>query len=815
MEKILRLSRKNLKRNKWEALILSFLIMLCMMLLSSSVSSGFGIKNINDDVIKNTNCHDAYMLVFNKSLKTSMLDFFQKQDNVTSFSEINLLHDSGCRVRLKNRRELTFPAVFANMENEKKFEDSETETSLTKSEIEKIEHPVWLPFIFQDLYGFKENDTFELELRSGKISFTVIGFYETVIFCNMSMGAKLIVSDSDFAELKEIMNDYNIIAFDSDDKEKISIISEEFESKFKTNQMTGGEELVKCLTPEDSLQMNSLIVDAFRGVLKYLAILIILSVVVMIRFKIKTDIEKQIESIGVLEALGYRFREILFSYVLEYQIITVVGIIFGAGFSVLLTSLMLKAIQIYSGHHGTSKTLILPLVVCGGCIFLLIGLISAFSASMIRKYPPVIAMRKGIKDHLFRSNAFPLKNTKKSVNLRIALKNCRESAIKNIGVGLCVLISTYAFNICVNDFVSIIGKKNFYRMNAGMELSDVHIELNENADAEKIKEELEKTDGIRKILCISSFDSVVSADYNNSYIIMYALKDYNEAENILPVKGRFPKYDNEIMLTSTSAGSYGIDIGDSIGMNFGNTRKKYIVSGLVTSVVNGGLNCYFTDEGIKRLNPDYKPTALEIYLDEGADAAGIKKEIIQKYGRNISDEKNGSGKKAETGKEETNQEASLTAEFDETNQIASVDDIEAIITTQTSAVMIGAAIIDAIMLVLTIIVETTVLILLMRSCTRRMYKDFGIMKSLGYTSKQLMLQQSMGVMPMVIISVASGYFASFIILSGQTEKLFGKSLFCAGEVLLSDLIMIVFSFLCLYLGSGKIKKIAVSGLVSE
>ncbi len=87
-------------------------------------------------------------------------------------------------------------------------------------------------------------------------------------------------------------------------------------------------------------------------------------------------------SIGVLEALGYRSREISGAYIYEYLLLSLLGILIG----------------------GLLMLLMLTFVTALG------------KAGKIKKYPPVVAFRKGIKTHHFGRNVFPIEKTKSDIN---------------------------------------------------------------------------------------------------------------------------------------------------------------------------------------------------------------------------------------------------------------------------------------------------------------------------------------------------------------------------------------------------------------
>ncbi len=68
-------------------------------------------------------------------------------------------------------------------------------------------------------------------------------------------------------------------------------------------------------------------------------------------------------------------------------------------------------------------------------------------------------------------------------------------------------------------------------------------------------------------------------------------------------------------------------------------------------------------------------------------------------------------------------------------------------------------------LVLSAIVVTFVLYLLVRTTLNNKKRDYGILKSLGFTTRQLILQTAMSFMPAVILSTVVGLTLSCLIIN--------------------------------------------------
>ena len=70
--------------------------------------------------------------------------------------------------------------------------------------------------------------------------------------------------------------------------------------------------------------------------------------------------------------------------------------------------------------------------------------------------------------------------------------------------------------------------------------------------------------------------------------------DFNDAENIKLLDGRFPEHDNEIMITVARKQYDGTDIGDSIVIKGNGIETKFIVTGMTSTLMNNGTMLYMT-----------------------------------------------------------------------------------------------------------------------------------------------------------------------------------------------------------------------------
>jgi ABC-type lipoprotein release transport system permease subunit len=114
------------------------------------------------------------------------------------------------------------------------------------------------------------------------------------------------------------------------------------------------------------------------------------------------------------------------------------------------------------------------------------------------------------------------------------------------------------------------------------------------------------------------------------------------------------------------------------------------------------------------------------------------------------------------------------------------------------------------------IIVAVILGMLSASNVKRKRRDYGIMKSMGYSSKDLMTQIAIGIIPAVIISMVIASVIAVYLNKSVWMLGFGA---VAGshipEIIIADIVMVVFCYVVTYISAGKIKKISVTELMTE
>ncbi len=846
MNKILRLSFANIKKHKKQTLLLMLLIVFCMAIMASAISGSFDMKSIFPRAADEYAVHKNMIIVKDEIYSDRVISLLREDERVTDTDHFGVLFSTATKYIDSDGEEQALYMSFVTKDIEKRIERSQTETTLSDEEIAELEHPIYVPYAGRDSLASKlrEGDRFDIVYGTKHFSFTVAGFYESIFMPETNMGLQMIVSDSDYASLMTVIDKYEMVMFDCKDLEESDEIALSFDDRFE--EETGidtGTKVLNFGVYKYLEEKSSMFSEYVIAIMLFMAVVVLIAVVIMIRFRIAGDIQDQMQSIGVLEALGYTSKEIALSYTAEYLITAITGIVIGTGAAFVLLPVLHRTAERLTGYHESLLVSPLPILLIGLLLLLLVGLTAHIRALAVRKYPPVQAFRKGIAVHHFGRNYFPLKNTKKSVHLRIAMKGFFGNMKQNISLAVCVAVSALAA-------VSGVTLTNMFGSDLkvaerliGTEIPDLSVTVMRSADIDELAENISNMQGVRRVrkgsfsLDLSQWEMVYAFDKQVD-LIPVVYQDFRDCENIKPSEGRLPEHDNEVAVNKILASEYGLRPGDDITIESGRVRKNYIISGIIPGISNNGDNLYLTEQAMKRIMPTYRHKAIEIYLDENTDTEEFQTLLMQTYGRSVSDTRK-TDSSGDTAEERLSEEADrLIAEYianhgadhieysiqiggrtisgsSDSFAIKNIQNMVNVMKTQLGGIFSTISLTSWVLMGISAVVSGIIIVALMEQAVRRQRKELGIMLGLGYTTKELMLQLAMRIMPAVTAAVILGTIGATAVFRAGMSYFFGAVPISIPLMIAADVALILFCFGCAYLGAGRIRKISVTELMTE
>ncbi len=777
MGKLFLIARSNMRKAKGQTVAIVALILLAAMLLNLWLMLSMDYKANFDRYHDKLNAEHVTLAV--DDADGIVYEFLSQ--TLPDDTEVKEYCLDSCMLMI-----CTFPYNGGTMNIDVAFMDKQTALSRTIGKPEIVEDSdltsgIYLPMLYKSA-DCSVGKTIEISIGSHSVTYTICGFFNSVMLGshNCALMQTILTADK-YAELENLnyapqatlcsvrLNDIsNNLNYRATLKSTVS-------EHFPNTRMIGS-----CY--DVVLQARYISQMICSGIISVMAFIVLLIALVVIISNIINYIQVNVKNLGAFKATGYTSRQLVCSLLLQFLGLTViaavVGIVLSYAIFPAINTMMIAQTGIPYAIHFLPLPVIISLIILGGTVALSVWL----SARRIKKIEPIVALRSGVRTHNFKKNRVSLEKTRAPLNFALALKTTLSGVKHNITVCITMLVLSLVVvfsglmteNIIVDmtPFLNlIVGETADSAINVQTEVEDDFLEiLNSDSRTEKVY----------------LYNSLNVSHVGGVELMATLCDDFSKVNNQSVVfKGRFPKFDNEIAIAAKYAKEKGFAIGNEIEITANGKTEKYLISGFTQITNNLGRDCLLTRQGYERLGA-LQSVTYYIKLAEGTDIDAFNEEMKGNFEGNV-------------------------------NTVINVNaTLDAMAGVYVSLIMI---IVIAI-LILSAVIITFVLYLLVRTMLNNKKRDYGILKSLGFTTKQLILQTALSFMPAIIISTVIGVIISCLTINPLLSLFFSSLgiVKCTFDIpivfaTIAGIALILLSFGIACLLSLKIKKIAPRNLL--
>lgn len=641
---------------------------------------------------------------------------------------------------------------------------------------------IYLPYLFFASGDYQTGDTITITSGGQTRAFPVIGFYNSAMTAsqNCAMCALLFTED-----IYQTLNDgfaapavlASVRLSDAnDDASFASDVSDTIKAEFPSVKLETGS------TYHIVFQARYVSEMICSGIIGVISIIVTAISLIVLASNLVNYIRENMKNLGVLKALGYTSRQLISALLLEFLGLSLLAAAAGVALSYAFFPFLNRMMTAQTGIPY--KTAFLPapffltLTVIAGTITLTVLL----SARKIRKIEPIVALRQGVRTHSFKKNRIPLKNTQAPLSLALALKTALAGARQNVTVFLTMLALSLALVFSglmyKNVIVDITPMVNLI---IG-EFTSTAIGVSSDKE-ESFLAAVKNDSRVEKVRLFAHPDAV--SHIGGHLLAASVIDDCSKLNNqSICYEGRCPIYSNEVAIGGKYARERGIEIGQEISLSAGGTQATFLVCGLSQVSNNLGEDCMLTREGYERMTA---LSSIYYYVDlkEGVDIDAFNEEITQTLGGIL----------------------------DTQNYDALLISVSQVYWNVITSIAIA-------ILILSVFIIAFVLYLLVRTLIGNKKHDYGILKALGYTTGQLILQTALSFLPVLLLSVTVGLIASALLINPLIALLLSgvgvvKCTFTLpiGLITAAGIALVLFAFAFTCLLSLKIRKIAPRALL--
>lgn len=580
-----RMLKKDFLRNRMIALTLFCFIMLSTVLSASAIGIIVNLSSSMEGLFEKSNA-PHFVQMHAGDIDQKLIDDFVSNNTVIKNQQtVEMINIDGSNVSLNESLSAENNSVM-DISFVKQNHAFDFLLDLENKIIKVSQGKVGVPIYFMQQNNLSIGDKITIQNGDYKMEFTISTFVRDVQMNPSIVSSKrFVISDTDWEILKGNLGESEyLIEFQLTDVDKVS----EFENMYQSADLP---QKGTSITYSLFKTLNALTDGIVAVVIILISCLLIAIAILCIRFTMIATMEEDYREIGVMKGIGIHINDIEKLYLTKYIVIAAIACVCGYILSLFVNHICTANIAIYMGV--AEKNIFHYLIPLIGMIFVFIT-VMLFSRLILRKFRSITAveaLRTGHSPDSDRNRQLFILHKSRFFNLNVFLGMKDVFSHFKVYRLLCFvfIICTFLIIVPVNFLHTVSSPEFITYMGAGK--SDLRIDLQQSDDVRQRFSEMiayiQNDNDVEKFSAlVTSTFKVLNSDgtYEN---IKVEIGDFS----LFPldyVSGSAPQHKNEIALSYMNAKELEKNVGDELVLIVNGQEQELTISGIYQDVTNGG-----------------------------------------------------------------------------------------------------------------------------------------------------------------------------------------------------------------------------------
>lgn len=787
---VLSVIKSNLKARKGNFISLFILVFIIALSLSTIISVNDGSAGRLKEACNASDIGDMTSFIQEKNFTQDMLSGLKASPEVSRVKAISSVTSSKFTINGADSSSSVFMMPYEPGKNSYEIFDGDKLKFLKDNQVKPDKGKIYVPVCFKNMYQCRIGDTVIINTKNGPVTYRIQSFIEEPFVGSSSIGFKMLfMNDEDFNTLYSKQDGKTLASFTI-----LSIyLKDEYNNKVSEvkkalNERTG---FVNAgMFTLSKLQANNytlLYASILGGILWAFAALLFVIILIIIGHSVRAGIEMDYVSLGILKSQGFTSSQIRLSLLAGYLAGAFLGGVTGILISSFTINLVNSLFMPITGILTGGRINLLKCITVLGVLLLFIALYTFSKTRKVTRISPVQAISLGHDPVYFtaRMDFSITGNSPLPLSVKMVLKQLSGNGRRYLSCIIIMAILVF-FTISVTSLQQMTNMDNMDAL-SGTISSDIGIRYKTEDQPpvlSAIKSDIQEKSPVTA--AVQSANMYITADG-----LEFLGRITDRAENMVwPLKGRLPRYDNEILITGITGKELGKGIGDTVILEYGSGKADFMIVGINQNVSDVGRNISLLITGMQRLKPDFKIKSVDYRITDREKSEEIVLYLKKKY-------------------EAYNDQLEFTNEYKEMKN-------------NLSTIIIAIDSITAITYVLALLFAAIVSLLLCQKIFVRERPDMGILKSIGFTTKGLRQQFTLRFLAVVLAGSLFGTVINFFCNNTLMSLLLGGiglthfvTDYTFYNIAIPVLCISILSGLFSWLVSRQIKRVTPKNLIKE